>query len=793
MSNTENLQRNVMSGANLCQQQPQKRARLCSDGQERQSVQLKLDELRTNFERTKIRNGVFAYFWYDSNHPYFLQNSLLTHEHTRNWPANTGTATWRPDPGAVGLSSQMAAELTTYGKFLKYQNTEVFRDSTNFKSLWLNTINGDVPPTIAPFSSAFDNPMSMTNYMIVQIDSDPYFKSPPDAGDMEILCPNTNEILGTYMPVVDCHIVATRPNASQPDECIPCDSAPAGESLYRPDDPTALDRGDMEIPICMLWGVMPNVPLLPPPRWILTQTLGRTAKSARAPAGPTPLWHHVDRAGGWAANPFRQLVAASESGDYAVPAVSCCYDDMYTNCNTHRGNKDQCINKPNCTWNSETMECLQGMFENSCANADCSGSTRVTFSEHILATPGEECCKPILSCVGMDYSNCISKNYCNWDKGDSITQPRCNTRACNKGDCGGDAVTTSVSGTAPNCNCTCKAPAVGQNYCYVANAAIPPNQTNCFRRLSDRCRDRLPTDNLSVDELNDCIRCVEENSADDDAAGCTNNIRGLFCANLTCSGHPTPDCFHGQTLKPDLDIILKTDNCCTASCEGQSCPWDEELKPSPETIPRSQGCCIAKNCEDQTCPSGHRLKANPATIRLADGCCDRVGTYSNKRIIGDCDDMHHVALGSNQKETCSTAAAIDNGTWRNCEWDDNFGPFNDCDYASEDLGTVQLLPVGSLPDATIRPIEQKHVWYKGLSADYNVVDDCNDECVPNTWVGGVTCSDGCTNKIDKYGRVCQYTNIGNGALICVPRIWNRDDSNAASMDDYTGGILSTPN
>jgi len=801
MANNENLALNVRSGASSCDERAGKRRRVCikksgDDEQEDRKVQIKLNELRAQYQKTKMQSGVFAYFWYDPNHHYFHQNSQLTAEHARSWPANTGQARYRAPPGAAGLSPQMANEIITFGRLLKHKNTDVFRGAAGDDSPWLRTISGAIPPTTQPYSLPAPERKSMSNYMIVQIESpEAFFVELPDTGmDIEPLSPLTNSILGTYWPVVDCAVVATRPAASRREYCIPCDPA-RGETLYRPQPLDAGDGDSVQIPICMLWGVMPSQPLLRPPRWILTQTLGKMARSAvqvgpGAQAGPPPLWNRVNQAGAWTAHPFRQLVAAGESGDYAVPAVGCCYDDLDTNCSHHRGVKDQCIAQPNCTWNSQTRECLQGVFENSCANVACPrGSTRVDFSEHILAAPGEECCKPIRSCLGMGYSDCISHYHCNWDQEDE--RPRCKTRACNKGDCGGASVTTSVEGTAPNCTCICKAPAVGQNYCYVADAPIPPNQTNCLRRLSDRCSDRRPSNIGNIDELDDCIACLEEDLADDDAAGCTNHIRGLFCNNLTCSGHPTPSCPAGQTLKPDLDTTLKSDGCCVASCAGQSCPWGEELKPNPETIPRSQGCCIGENCEHAMCPPGYRKKANPATIRLTDGCCERV-TYSDKRIIGDCDSIHHVAIGSNQEETCSTAAAINNGTWRNCQWDDNVGPFNDCDYASGDLGAVQLLPVGPLPDATMRPTDQKHVWYKGLPSDYNVVDECTDGC-ERAWAGGVLCSDNCKNKIDKYGRVCQYMSIGEGALICVPRVWNSGDSNAASMNAYTGGILSTPN
>ena len=804
MPNDENIAANVMSGSQLCNPRPGKRARICSKQtrrEEERTVQTKIDELRAQYQKTKMVDGIFAYFWYDPNHHYFIQNSQLTPEHALNWPADTGYQSWKPLP-ANGITQAMEWEMKTWGRLLMYKNTDVFGGTTGVDSPWLQVINGANPPTIGPFQQPPEDRKSMSNYMVVKINSAPYFIEPPSGFiDIAPVCPLNNEILGTHTPVVDCMVVATRPQASPDSDCIPCDSAP-GEILYPPEPLGSSQFRQVEIPICMLWGLMPRVPTLPRPPWILTQTLGRMARSAvpGTLGGPPPLWGNINEAGAWPA-PFRQLVEAGESGDYADPVVGCCYDDMDTNCSSHQGNKDQCIAQPNCTWNSETSQCLQGVFGDSCANVECPrGSTRVAFSEHINKTPGEECCRPIRSCTGMDYSTCISNYHCNWDQEDE--RPRCRTRECTKADCGGEAVTTSVSGTAPNCKCECKAPAVGKNYCYVADSPVAPNTTNCLRRLSDRCRDRLPRNQLDIEQLNDCIACVE---GDDDqatvdadhAAGCTNNIRGLFCNKLTCSGYSSSRCPEGQTLKADLDTTLQSDvgGCCTASCAAARCPWGEKLKPNPETIPRSQGCCIVKTCEDETCPPNYRLKANPETISITDGCCEPiVRSYSNKRILSDCDQMHHMAIGSNQQETCSTAASFQNGEWYNCKWDDNVAFFNDCDYNYEsgNLGTVELLPVGPLPGEDARPTG-KHVWYQGLSSDYNVVDSCDDNCEPNPYgSGGDICSDGCRNKIDKYGRVCAYQS-GGGASFCLPRLWNIGDSNAENMNDYTGGILSTPN
>lgn len=811
MQNDENLALNVMSGSELCNPRQGKRARICSEEtlrEEEQTVQTKINELRTQYQKKKMVDGVFAYFWYDPNHHYFSQDSQLTPEHALNWPAYPGqNASWQPPPGARGMSVEMEIEMTTWGRVLMHKNTDVFAGAAGYESPWLRVINGATPPTTQPFGLPHADRKSMSNYMIVKITSAPYFIQPPsDAHDFETVCPLNNEILGTHTPVVECMVVATRPPASHQDECIPCDRAP-GEILYPPEPLDSAQYVTIEIPICMLWGVMPRVPTLPLPPWILTQTLGKMARSAGpgmpgAHLGPPPLWGNVGPAGAWTQQqPFRQLVEAGESGDYAEPVVGCCYDDMDTNCSSHQGNRDACIAQPNCTWNSETSQCLQGVFGDSCANVECpSRSTRVAFSEHIYKAPGENCCRPIRSCAGMDYSTCISNYHCNWDQEDE--RPRCRTRECTKADCGGEAVTTSVSGTAPNCKCECKAPAVGKNYCYVADAPVAPNTANCLRRFSDRCRDRRPTDISQIEQLDDCIACVEEASADDNAAGCTDHIRGLFCSNQTCSGYSSSRCPQGQTLREqeELETTLLSDprGCCTVSCAAARCDWDKTLKPNPETIPRSQGCCIDKTCEDADCPPDYRRKANPETISVRDGCCEPVvRSYSNKRILADCDEMHHVAVGSNQEATCNSSAMYgSDGIWSNCKWDDNVAFFNDCDRddtaPGNNLGSVQLLPVGPLPGEDARPTG-KHVWYQDLSSDYNVVNDCDDGCEPNPLGGGgVICSDSCRDKIDKYGRVCAKRSSG-GAMYCLPRLWDSGDSNAESMNDYTGGILSTPN
>lgn len=263
------------------------------------------------------------------------------------------------------------------------------------------------------------------------------------------------------------------------------------------------------------------------------------------------------------------------------------------------------------------------------------------------------------------------------------------------------------------------------------------------------------------------------------------------CCVPSCAEEP---CAAGHVRKPNAETIYVEDGCCEQSCAGHTCQPNEQLKANPDTIRASQGCCEARveYCENEMCLPGQRLKANPAAVRKSDGCCETVN-YNNKRILSDCDQMWHMAVGSNQQETCSTAASFKNGKWYNCKWDDNVAVFNDCDYESGDLGTVQLLPIGRLPDENMRPTAsgQKHVWYQGLSSNYNVVDSCDVGCEPNPYGGGDVCSDGCRNKIDKYGRVCALQS-GGDASYCLPRLWNIGDSNAESMNDYTGGILSTP-
>ena len=129
MANNENLALNVRSGASLCDKRPAQRARICSkqtDREEERSVQLMINELRAQFQKTKMQSGVFAYFWYDPNHHYFHQTSRLTQEHARSWPAYTGQPNWIAPPGAGGLSLQMASEILTCGRLLKHKNTDVF-------------------------------------------------------------------------------------------------------------------------------------------------------------------------------------------------------------------------------------------------------------------------------------------------------------------------------------------------------------------------------------------------------------------------------------------------------------------------------------------------------------------------------------------------------------------------------------------------------------------------------------------------------------------------------------------
>ena len=495
MANNENLALNVRSGASLCDKRPAQRARICSkktDREEERSVQLMINELRTQYQKTKMQSGVFAYFWYDPNHHYFHQTSRLTQEHARSWPAYTGQPNWIAPPGAAGLSPQMASEILTCGRLLKHKNTDVFHGAPGNDSLWLQTINGAAPPARQPFQLPPADRLSMSNYMIVLIESpEAYFVDPPNHPmDIEPLCPRTGHVLGTYMPVVDCTVVATMPAASPLAECIPCDPSP-GETLYPPEPLDAGDGESVQIPICMLWGVMPSMPMLPPPRWILTQNLGKMARSAApgapgAPAGPPPLWHRVDQAGAWTAHPFRQLVAAGESGDYADPAVSCCYDDDVTDCSQYDNNKQLCITRPNCTYNVATNRCLQGTYMNSCATANCLHTGRVDFSEHLIEEDTRNCCRPSNErCTGMSFSNCISAYHCTWDQGDGISNPRCRTRPCTKEDCGGEEVTASVSGIAPVCQCRCKSPAVGKNFCYVVDSPTPTPPANCVTATRD--------------------------------------------------------------------------------------------------------------------------------------------------------------------------------------------------------------------------------------------------------------------------------------------------------------------
>lgn len=270
------------------------------------------------------------------------------------------------------------------------------------------------------------------------------------------------------------------------------------------------------------------------------------------------------------------------------------------------------------------------------------------------------------------------------------------------------------------------------------------------------------------------------------------------CCVPSCAEEP---CAAGNVRKPNAATIYVEDGCCEQSCAGQTCQPNEQLKANPDTIPASQGCCEARveHCEHEMCPVGQRLKANPAAVRKSDGCCETVN-YTNKRILNNCDDMHHVAVGPNQEATCNSSVMHgSDGIWSNCKWDDNFAMFNDCDRddraPGNNLGNVELLPLGILHDAWIRPTEpgRKHVWYQGLSGSWQVVQECGEGCTRRDLESDDCGSNDehCTNKIDMYGRVCKM-NYNPDARIsrCGPQPWT--DQNDENMADYVGGILSTP-
>ncbi len=268
------------------------------------------------------------------------------------------------------------------------------------------------------------------------------------------------------------------------------------------------------------------------------------------------------------------------------------------------------------------------------------------------------------------------------------------------------------------------------------------------------------------------------------------------CCVPSCAEEP---CAAGNLRKPNAATIYVEDGCCEQSCAGQTCQANEQLKANPDTIPASQGCCEARveYCQHEMCPLGQRLKANPAAVRKSDGCCETVN-YTNKRIIKDCDDMHHVAVGPNQEATCNSSVMHgSNGIWSNCKWDDNFAMFNDCDRddraPGNNLGNVELLPLGTLQDGYLRPTERKHVWYQGLSGSWQVVPECGEGCTRRGLESDDCGSNDehCTNKIDMYGRVCKM-NYNPDARIsrCGPQPWT--DQNDENMADYVGGILSTP-
>ena len=821
---------NTRAGGANCNPRPNKRARICkdpnSDGDLSDEDQAQIDFLMKFYGKTPLRNGVYGYFWFDPEHPYYQVGSAINAVHRNLWPPG-----WNAPP--THITEEIRAELVTMGKILKHMKRDVFAGTAaqGTPSTWLQTrtppgdqVNGQV--------SAFQLPLGnarkvLSNYMIVRIDDIQPDVPPPDPETLE---PTSHppQRLGTYSREVECAVVATQPVESPVNWSVPCDDAPPGETLIDPEGHPA-GTEQFEIPILMLWGIMPAAapPITPP--WLLTLNVARMARSGTGMVfHPPGLFRTVGEGGAWPENPFRRLVEAGQSGEYREQTVGCCYDDDVAHFSQYNNNKQECMSSPNCTYDEATKTCWQGTYNNSCADVDCGGaSARVNFSHHLRKSGSNtHCCRPaaqIQSCTAKQFADCISTHHCSWDQGDGVNRPQCTARPCDVTDCGGAAVTNSVSGVAPKCKCVCKAPAVGQNFCYIPHPSY--NVENCSRLLEEKCGSLRPSHMMDVEEIDACALCAEDNLPYLTGGGCSNDIINLYCGStdeITCKNTQCPansilvhdagnrlktdplgccvsscaavPCGPGTIKKPNADTIYVEDGCCELSCAGQSCEPGYQLKSDPETIGWSQGCCEEETCAVRGvfCRPGERPKDNLDTIPLSQGCCEPV-TYTDKRILDDCDEMGHFTAGENQQVTCSESAMYNNGTWSNCVWDDNIG-LDDCDRIESgtgaNLGPVQLLQVGRLPPENARPTSGMHVWYKGLARDYNVVSACSDNCTYSAVIGD-QCTDGCMKKIDQYGRVCTLNYDHNTQKWrCGPQPWT--NINVASMASYNGGILSTP-
>jgi len=483
MSGLESQQYERDMGAALCPARSGKHPRLCEEGGG-ENLPNKVRRLVAEYQKTKMEpnnngNNKYAYFFYDPNHPYFHVGAYLTPNHRENWPG--------PGSAPERMTQDMIDELDTYAKILTRMKTDVITPATGNTSMWLKArdkFNIDHFYIRAPL---FQDVLS--NYMILKLEGTPEFEAltPADPPGLRIpVCPNTNKILGTFVPEITCAVQAT--NQGLGAESTPCDPAPPDDTLAIPSDDT---RDMVEIPTLMLWGVMRGERRARPP-WRMTLALAKMAKWAGrirpgVLGGPPSTWGTVNEGGAWHNfNPrFRQLLEAGINYDNknSKPVVSCCYDDDVTDCSQFDNNRQMCITRPNCTYKVDTNKCLQGTYTHSCANVNCENG-RVAFSEHLIEEDKRKCCRSNVnkSCTpGMSFSECISEDHCTWDQGDAVNRPRCRTRHCTKEDCGGEEVTASVSGTAPGCQCTCKDPAVGKNFCYIAGGNCPVS------KLKDVC------------------------------------------------------------------------------------------------------------------------------------------------------------------------------------------------------------------------------------------------------------------------------------------------------------------
>ena len=258
---------NTRAGGANCNPRPNKRARICkdpnSDGDLSDGDQAQIDFLMQFYGKTPLRNGVFGYFWFDPEHPYYQVGSAINAVHRNLWPPG-----WNAPP--THITEEIRAELVTMGKILKHMKRDVFAGTAaqGTPSTWLQTrtppgdqVNGQV--------SAFQLPLGnarkvLSNYMIVRIDDIQPDVPPPDPETLE---PTSRppQRLGTYSREVECTVVATQPVESPVIWSVPCDDAPPGETLIDPEGHAA-GTEQFEIPILMLWGIMPAAapPITPP-------------------------------------------------------------------------------------------------------------------------------------------------------------------------------------------------------------------------------------------------------------------------------------------------------------------------------------------------------------------------------------------------------------------------------------------------------------------------------------------------------------------------------------------------